>query len=291
MSSQIIKIHSYIGLAYGLWVVCTNLSYLPILFKLNVFADPALQPDIPGIYSLVESGIAFFVLLISVIEIIRTMTSSVKQVASIQWVVGTIYALFFIAQLVFSIIRTKAREDICNDTSFTGCPVARYESVYTVSSVRNCVFNAYDLNNVNNLDINGGTELIDWSEWSNYDYANVDVLVAVANSNGANGTGIDVDAAAMPLIHDCWYYGCGGICNPRDNLNTVWIRNGYIGIAIYLLMTVLAYTAASKLSSSSPLGDSSGRSASDAVSREPTSLLKKSRGSSSSRRARVTFRI
>ena len=290
MASQIIKIHSYIGLAYGLWVVCTNLSYLPILFKLNVFSDPALQPDIPGIYSLVESGIAFFVLLISVIEIIRTMTSSVKQVASIQWVVGTIYALFFIAQVVFSIIRTKAREDICNDTSFTGCPVARYESVYTVSSVRNCVFNAYDLNNINNLDIDGGTELIDWSEWSNYDYANVDVLVTAANSNGANGTGIDVDAAAMPLIHDCWYYGCGGICNPRDNLNKVWIRNGYIGIAICLLMTVLAYTAASKLSSSSPLGDSSGRSASDAVSRKPTSLLKKSRDSPS-RRPRVTFRI
>jgi hypothetical protein len=290
MSTQIIKIHSYIGLAYGLWVVCTNLSYLPILFKLNVFSDPALQPNIPGIYSLVESGIAFFVLLISVIEIIRTMTSSVKQVASIQWVVGTIYALFFIAQLVFSIIRTKAREDICNDTSFTGCPVARYESVYTVSSVRNCVFNAYDLNNINNLDIDGGTELIDWSEWSNYDYANVDVLVTAANSNGANGTGIDVDAAAMPLLHDCWYYGCGGICNPRHNLNNVWIRNGYIGIAIYLLMTVLAYTAGSKLSSSSPLGDSSGRSASDAVSREPTSLLKKSRDSPS-RRPRVTFRI
>lgn len=291
MASQIIKIHSYIGLAYGLWVVCTNLSYLPILFKLNVFSDPALQPNIPGIYSLVESGIAFFVLLISVINMLRTMISPAKQVASIQWVVGTIYALFFIAQVVFSIIRTKAREDICNDTSFTGCPVARYESVYTVSSKRNCIFNAYDLNNINNLDIDGGTELIDWSEWSNYDYANVDVLVATANSNGANGTGIDVDAAAMPLIHDCWYYGCGGICNPRDNLNKVWIRNGYIGIAIYLLMTVLAYTAASKLSSSSPLGDSSGRSASDAVSRKPTSLLKKSRGSSSSRRARVTFRI
>jgi len=116
------------------------------------------------------------------------------------------------------------------------------------------------------------------------------VLVTAANSNGANGTGIDVDAAAMPLIHDCWYYGCGGICNPRDNLNKVWIRNGYIGIAIYLLMTVLAYTAASKLSSSSPLGDSSGRSASDAVSRKPTSLLKKSRDSPS-RRPRVTFRI
>lgn len=291
MASQIIKIHSYIGLAYGLWVVCTNLSYLPILFKLNVFSDPALQPNIPGIYSLVESGIAFFVLLISVINMLRTMISPAKQVASIQWVVGTIYALFFIAQVVFSIIRTKAREDICNDTSFTGCPFARYESVYTVSSKRNCIFNAYDLNNINNLDIDGGTELIDWSEWSNYDYANVDVLVATANSNGANGTGIDVDAAAMPLIHDCWYYGCGGICNPRDNLNKVWIRNGYIGIAIYLLMTVLAYTAASKLSSSSPLGDSSGRSASDAVSRKPTSLLKKSRGSSSSRRARVTFRI
>ena len=270
-------------------MVCTNLSYLPILFKLNVFDDPSLQPNIPGIYSLVESGIAFFVLLISVIEIIRTMISSEKRTASIQWVVGTIYALFFIAQVVFSIIRTKAREDICNDTSFTGCPVARYESFYTVSKERDCIFNAYDLSNINNLDINGGTELIDWSDRSNYDYANVNVLVAAANSNGVNGTGIDVDAAAMPLLHDCWYYGCGGVCNPRDNLNKVWIRNGYIGIAIYLLLTVLAYTAGSKLSSSSPLGDSSGRKASDAVSPESRSLLRKSRGSS--RRPRVTFRM
>ena len=258
---------------------------------MNVFSDPALQPDIPGIYSLVESGIAFFVLLISVIEIIRTMTSSVKQVASIQWVVGTIYALFFIAQVVFSIIRTKAKDDICNDTSFTGCPVARYESVYTVSSVRNCVFNAYDLNNVNNLDIDGGTELIDWSEWSNYDYANVEVLVAAANSNGANGTGIDVDAAAMPLLHDCWYYGCGGICNPRDVLNNTWITHGIVGCVFYGILSMLAYTAASKLSSSSPLGDSSGRFTSSDDALESRSLLKKSRTSSSSRRPRVTFRI
>lgn len=289
--SNIIKINSFIGIAYGMWAVSAHLSSLPILYKLDVFADPSLQPDIPGVYSFVEVGFAGAVLLTSVINMLSVTLLRCKQFASLQWIAGTIFAMLCIAQVIFIFIRINTRDKICNDTSFTGCPVARYELHYTVSSETDCIFNAYDLNNINNLDINGGTLLIDWSDRSNYDYANVEVLVAAANSNGANGTGIDVDAAAMPLLHDCWYYGCGGICNPRDVLNNTWITHGIVGCVFYGILSMLAYTAASKLSSSSPLGDSSGRFTSSDDALESRSLLKKSRTSSSSRRPRVTFRI
>lgn len=287
MLDTLLQVNSIISITYGVWSAILLLASVPILFELNVFKDPTLQPNVSGMFGIVEMSIGVVAAVIGAVQLISVYQCKIKQKSGTQWITGTIFSVFCIAQIIFVIFRIQTRDRICSDTSFTGCPVARYELQYTVDSEEDCIFNAYDLDNINNLEINGGTTLIDWSDKKFYDHANVNLLVDAANSNSGNSSGLDIDAAAMPLLHDCYYWGCGKVCNPRERMNRMLIFNSIIASVCYLTLAILSYTLASKLSSSESLDVRRGRASrepSEENDEEGVALL-------SGRSARLNFRM
>ena len=66
MSNTLLIFIGAISVVYGFWAVVTLLSSLPILYDLDVFADPALQPDTSGQFAIVETCLAAAVLAIGV---------------------------------------------------------------------------------------------------------------------------------------------------------------------------------------------------------------------------------
>ena len=247
---------SLLCISHGFWVTSGLFTSLPFLFDLNVFSDTTLQPDAPGIYSIVELVLAGSSFLIGVVGSYGIVGSKLRLAMSTpQFISGALFAAFFIVQVVLLFLRLNKRGILhewgwndgvgtCADTSFTGCPVARYETVETVSSITDCQFNAFDLDNINNRDIGGGSDLVDWGNVFNYDSANAAVLASAANSGGT----LELDAAAMPNIGHCWYWGCNSICNPRYKLNQVWTIYASISAIVYITLSILSFVAGSRIS-------------------------------------------
>jgi hypothetical protein len=141
----------------------------------------------------------------------------------------------------------------CADDSFTGNPIARLElSGRKVEVITDCQFNVYDaqLQNVNQF--GSGTNdpiLVDWSRSFNYDAANSGVLAAAAQSAGLN-----VDAAAMPLLHSYWYWGCNSVCHPRYKLNQTWLGYTILNVGVYLVLLIVSFAAAVEVQKIENLG-------------------------------------
>ena len=49
------------------------------------------------------------------------------------------------------------------------------------------------------------------------------IAIASFSPSAAQSAGLNVDAAAMPLLHSYWYWGCNSVCHPRYKLNQTWL--------------------------------------------------------------------
>lgn len=228
---------------------------MPLLFDLNVFSDSNAQPDTPGIYSIIETVVAGCSFLLGVTGSYAIIGSKLRIAnSSTQFILGAFYTAFFVAQTILLFLRLNKRgilyewgwndgTNTCADFSFTGCPIARYEHAnYTVETISDCQFNAFDLNNID--DGSGALITVDWSNVFNYDVANSAILATAANSGGT----LEVDAAAMPNIGDCWYWGCNSVCHSRYKLNQMWTIYGTISMVVYIILSILSFVAAAKIS-------------------------------------------
>ena len=90
---------------------------------------------------------------------------------------------------------------------------------------------------------------MDWSRSFNYDAANSGVLAAAAQSAGLN-----VDAAAMPLLHSYWYWGCNSVCHPRYKLNQTWLGYTILNVGVYLVLLIVSFAAAVEVQKIENLG-------------------------------------
>ena len=69
---------SLLSTAHGFWVTSSLLTY-PFLYDLNVFSDANLQPDDPGVYSIVELCIAAGSFLISLVGSFTVLASKSRK--------------------------------------------------------------------------------------------------------------------------------------------------------------------------------------------------------------------
>ena len=245
---------SLLSTAHGFMTVAALFMSMPLLFDLNIFTDSTEQQNASGTYAIIEMCLAGGSFLIGTVGSFSTLASKTRAVTSTtQYVLGSFYLVFFIINGGIAALRAYQLGWLtdmgiyskvgCRDDSFTGCPTARYLLAnQTIETKSNCIFNAYNLENVD-----AGIK-VDWSNPFNYDKANVNVLVASANSAGLN-----IDAMAMGEIHGCWYWGCSEVCGDRYKLNQTY---GYISCGtafIYLLLSLLSFIAASTISKSETL--------------------------------------
>lgn len=260
---RLILASALFSLVHGLYVFSGLFTSIPLLFNLNIFSDSTAQPDIPGNFAIVEMTMAAVNFLLGLVGSMAVLGDAYKpKVNSTRgWIYGAIYTILFIVQIILLGIRldkTGTFSDwgwndgtkTCRDTSFTGCPIARFLSTdgATIDSISNCQFNAFDVNNVNSGD--GASQLIDWSNYMNYDSANAAVLATAAQS-----AGMDVDADALEPIHQCWYWGCHEICTDRHKLNEIWITYAVISVVAYALLAILSFITASEVAKEEELGD------------------------------------
>ena len=256
---------SLLSTAHGFWVTSSLLTAIPFLYDLNVFSDANLQPDDPGVYSIVELCIAAGSFLISLVGSFTVLASKSRKSNSLsQFTLGAFYVISFVVSMVILGLRMNNMgilanwgladaANTCVDDSFTGNPIARLElSGRKVEVITDCQFNVYDaqLQNVNQF--GSGTNdpiLVDWSRSFNYDAANSGVLAAAAQSAGLN-----VDAAAMPLLHSYWYWGCNSVCHPRYKLNQTWLGYTILNVGVYLVLLIVSFAAAVEVQKIENLG-------------------------------------
>lgn len=256
-ANNLLMATAFMSTAHGFWVTSGLFTALPLLFDLNVFSMSNEQPDDAGIYSIIElvlAGCSFLIGMVGAYGIIGSKNRIANSTS--QFILGAFFTIFAVVQLILLFLRLNARGVLadmgwndgvgtCADHSFTGCPIARYEHAnFTIETISDCKFNAFDLNNVNNQDIGGATILVDWSNVFNYDSVNAAVLATAANSGGT----LEVDAAAMPNIGHCWYWGCNEVCHPRSKLNQAWITYAMLSSGVYIILSILSFVAGSKIS-------------------------------------------
>jgi len=303
-SNNILIATSLISICHGFWVTSGLFMAMPTLFDLNVFSDTNTQPDTPGIYSIVELVLAGCSFLIGVVGSYGIVASKRRVGSSTsQFLMGSFFTVFTIVQGILLFFRFDKNGYLkeynindgtgsCLDASFTGCPTARYKSAnYTIETISDCKFNAFDLNNINNQAIGGGSQLVDWSNVFNYDVSNAATLAAAANSGGT----LELDAAAMPNIGHCWYWGCDEVCNPRYKLNQMWTIYAMASLVVYLLLTILTFVAGGNIAAEEELASSDEspdvEAAPDKFSMRRRSRWSNSNSSSSNRLINLDFRI
>ena len=241
--------------AHGFWVAASLLTAIPMLFVLDEFSDPNLQPDNPGIYAIVETCLACASFLVALVGSFTVLASKNRQTTPLtQYTLGVYYVISFIICVIITGIRLNKmgiladlgmadETGTCRDSSWTGNPIARLNLAgYEVETITDCQFNVYDPNLVNINRFGNGTNnpiLVDWSSIFNYDAANRGILAQAAQSAGE-----DVDAAAMPLMHEFWYWGCNTVCHPRHRLNYAWLAYSITNVGIYLLLLIVSFAAA-----------------------------------------------
>ena len=246
---------SLIATAHGFWIVSSLLTAVPFLFDLNVFSDTNMQPNDAGIYSIIETCFAFVSFCVSLVGSFTILASVERKSSSVtQFTLGAFYILFFGVCLIFLAFRMNkmgifydwnigGMDKTCRDSSFGGNPTARLELAgYEIKSVSDCIFNAYDpdLVNINQFGSNSSEPmLIDWSNVNNYDHVNAAVLAQSAQSAGVE----NIDAAAMPKLHEYWYWGCHPICHPRHRLNFIYLVYDIVSVVIYLTLAILSFAA------------------------------------------------
>ncbi len=259
---QLILATALFSLAHGFYIFSGLFTSMPLLFNLNIFSDSNAQPDIPGNFAVIETTMAGVNFLLGVVGSMAILGDNrPKLTATRGWIIGVIYLILFIVQMILLGIRLDKTGTFydwgwndgtktCRDTDFTGCPIARFLSTdgATIDSISDCKFNAFDVNNVNSGD--GASQLVDWSNFMNYDSANAAVLATAAQS-----AGMDVDADALEPIHDCWYWGCHEICTDRYKLNGIWITYAVISVVVYALLSTLTFITASAVAREEELGD------------------------------------
>lgn len=252
--NNLLFIQSLLSTAHGFWISASLITSIPILFDLNVFSDPNIQTDDPGIYSIIEICLAGASFLVALVGSFTTLASKSRETNPItQYTLGSFYVIFFIICSIIAFLRLNklgvlAEWDMadatgtCSDSSFTGNPIARLELAgYKVETISDCQFNVYDPNLVNINIFGNGTNnpiLVDWSNPFNYDASNANVLAQAAQSAGA-----DVDAAAMPLLHEFWYWGCDPVCHPRHKLNYAWLTYSIVNSGVYLILLIVSFAA------------------------------------------------
>jgi len=211
---------------------------MPILYPLNIFSE---KIDMPAIYTIVDmciSGAAFIIGIVASWALIGNKSISKMQ----QKTAGGLFIMFALIELYITVVRAfnlgliydfgLYERSGCRDISLTGNPIARYEEStnITIKLKSECTFNAFVTSN-----INGGT-LIDWSNYLTYDANNRNVLLAAANSAGAD-FGLD----DIPYYHKSWYWGCSEICHDRYAINMIWITTSASLILTHSLIAVLYF--------------------------------------------------
>lgn len=245
---------SLLSTAHGFWICASLITSIPLLFDLNIFSDSNLQPDDPGIYCIIEICLAGASFLVALVGSFTTLASKSRETNPLtQYTLGSFYVIFFIICSFIAFLRLNKlgllaewelteEAGTCRDSSFTGNPIARLELAgYKVETISDCQFNVYDPNLVNINIFGNGTNnpiLVDWSNPFNYDAANANVLAQAAQSAGA-----DVDAAAMPLLHEFWYWGCDPVCHPRHKLNFTWLIYSIVNSGVYLILLIVSFAA------------------------------------------------
>lgn len=245
---------SFLATAHGFWMVAALLTVIPLLFNLNVFSDTNEQPDDPGVYSIVELCLGGASFLVSFVGSF-TVLAGAKRITTplTQFALGAFYLILFVICVIILGLRLNKMgilsdfgfaddANTCRDSSFTGNPIARLELAgYKVETKTDCMFNVYDSNLVNINQFGGNSSepiLVDWSNVFNYDSANLGVLAQAAQSAGE-----DVDAAAMPLLHEYWYWGCDPVCHPRHKLNNTWLAYSFVNCGAYLILMIVSFAA------------------------------------------------
>tara|TARA_Y100000817_G_scaffold214234_1_gene168418 strand:- start:799 stop:1749 length:951 start_codon:yes stop_codon:yes gene_type:complete len=247
---------SFLSTAHGFWVSAALLTTMPFLFDYHVFSDTILQPDDPATYAIVETCLAIGSFLMSLVGPFSALGSKQKQFLSLPGnILGVYYVIAFVASAVILALRLNKmgilaeweladKSGTCADTSYAGNPIARLKSAgYEIETFSDCTFNAYDpdLQNINTFGSGSNDPiLVDWANVMNYDASQAGVLAQAAQSAGAE----DLDAAAMPLIHDYWYWGCDPICHPRSKLNDAWLAYSLVNVIVYLILLVVSFLTA-----------------------------------------------
>lgn len=214
---------------------------LPILNPLNIFTDVGKQPDQPGTLTIIETVLAGCGLLTSAISTWTILGDGKFLDASRQRLVAGFFIAFSVGELIILVIRMywlgvltdmMLLGDVgCRDASFEGNPVERYEVFGNVKidSVGDCIFNAFNTNNIN------GGDAIDWSESASYDAKNRPILLQAITSSGQTGVGID----QVPYYHSYWYWGCHSVCHDRHTVNVAWMYMSLFSFVSYLTIGLL----------------------------------------------------
>lgn len=248
-TKNILMFSALLSTAVGFLVFSTMFTTIPLLYDLNVFADSNLQPNDPGVYTIVEMTLAGATFAIGAVGTHALLGQKSAVGGSVQYMVATFYTLFLLAETWIVYQRTLNLGYLseygimdpfgCNDTSIaTGCPTSRAENTSLVIVTKDdCSFNVYDLDNVN-----AGTA-IDWSDYTMYDYANNNVILAAAQS--ADNTITEKD---LGKIHHCYYWGCSEACNDRFRVNRIWLFVSMGTWVMYIILMGLSFGAAGNMS-------------------------------------------
>ena len=250
-TKNILMFSALLSTAVGFLVFSAMFTTIPLLYDLNVFADSNLQPNDPGVYTIVEMSLAAATFAIGAVGTHALLGQKAAVGGSVQYMVATFYTLFLLAETWIVYQRTLNLGYLseygivdaygCNDTSIaTGCPTSRAELTdLNIVTKTDCSFNVYNLDNVN-----GGTA-IDWSNKDMYDYDNNGVLVAAAQ----NAYGDDsIKAKDIGMIHHCYYWGCSEACNDRYRVNRIWLFISIGTWIMYIILMGLSFGAAGNMS-------------------------------------------
>lgn len=249
----ILRYAAMLGTLTAFFLGGAYLTSLPILNELNIFSDTSVNPDTPGVYTIIETCLALSSFLISAVAAWALI--GVKKVEKEQMrIAGFFYVMFFLVSLVILFNRLMAlgiladwglsKDSGCRNPNFDGNPVERYErySKKNITLKSECIFNGF-----NTLNIDGGNKL-DWANYVNYDSAQRNVLLQAAQSAGLT----DLALEDIPYYHDAWYWGCHEICHDRYLLNRSWLWFSFIGMMCYVLTALLLFCAGEDQTSISP---------------------------------------
>ena len=73
--NNLLFLQSLLSTAHGFWISASLITSIPILFDLNIFSDPNLQPNDPGIYSIIETCLAGASFLVALVGSFTTLAS------------------------------------------------------------------------------------------------------------------------------------------------------------------------------------------------------------------------
>ena len=253
-TKNILMFSALLSTAVGYLVFSAMFTTIPLLYDLNVFRDSNLQPNDPGVYTIVEMTLAGATFAIGAVGTHALLGQKAAVGGSVQYMVATFYTLFLLAESWIVYQRTLNLGYLseygvvdaygCNDTSIaTGCPTSRAENTSLNIVVKaDCIFNVYNLDNVND-----GTATtppaIDWSNVEMYDYDNNQAIVSAASS--ADNT---ITAKDIGMIHHCYYWGCSEACNDRYRVNRIWLFISMGTWIMYVILMGLSFGAAGNMS-------------------------------------------